>query len=337
MKKLNAILGAVITSLLLIGVLFKIMHWPGSSMFLILSVGMLSMYMVPVAIFNIQSYQNKTLIGISNGIGGFGGMILSIGLLFKIMHWPGSSFFMLVGMAFLTVVIFMFMILYIASKETIKLSPGTMFSAICFGLLLYTVSIGSNSKSSLDNLVSTADKINAHTKEITDQNLLLLTTISDQDIISIYNKTNSLTNDIHNIKTELFAQTDALPREIADTISISLISAKDNYDVPTFILGLSDPSNPTKNPDFEDLSALTLKMKIEEFNQVIANYDSKIKLINTTAHYNYQGYDESWETQTFYHYTISQVILTLNQIQLEANIICNTILTHASQQKNPTD
>lgn len=37
----------------------------------------------------------------------------------------------------------------------------------------------------------------------------------------------------------------------------------------------------------------------------------------------------------FYHYTLAQVILTLNQIQLEANIICNTILTsNLLQQTN---
>ena len=47
MKKLAFISGAVVGSLLALGILFKIMHWPGAGILLVLSIGFFSLVFVP--------------------------------------------------------------------------------------------------------------------------------------------------------------------------------------------------------------------------------------------------------------------------------------------------
>ncbi len=335
MKTVNAILGAIITFFLLLGVMFKIMHWPGAGPLIVVFTSLLSMYMIPVAIGNILSYEKKTLIGICNGIGAFGGMVLSIGLLFKIMHWPGSGVMMYIGFLFLIIVILFFLILYAISKEPIKLSSGTLFSAICFGLLLYAVSIGSSSKSLLVNVVKNAVNIEQDYKEVETSNFKIISSFQNTNNTTVYEATNKLNSHINGLKSKLYQFTDNIPEEVADTISLYYIAAKDNYDVPTHILGIADPNNPSYADGLEECSAITLREKIEKFNAIVLELNPNSKTINTKDYTNYNGYMDPWEVETFYHYTISQVILTLNQIQLEANIICNTTLTsNLLQQTN---
>ena len=45
--------------------------------------------------FLFETKKGKTIMGI---IYGWGGAIVIIGALFKIMHWPGSSFFLIAGL-----------------------------------------------------------------------------------------------------------------------------------------------------------------------------------------------------------------------------------------------
>lgn len=329
MRVANSIIGGITTFFLLVGVLFKIMHWPGAGVMIVLFSSLLSMYVFLVAGANISKYKGRSFLQACNGIGGFGASILSIGLLFKIMHWPGSGAMMFLGLLLSGLVVILFMVFYIVKKEPIHLSSGTFFVIICFGILLYGVSVGGSSKSLLVNVTENAEKIEKNTTLIIKKNSEIIDFFNNKaDAISreskqIYEVTLILNIYIDNLKSLLYENTDAIPKEIADTISITLISSKDNYDIPSLTLGLADPSNP-RNGEY---TAKELKEKINHFNNIVKVTSPNIKTINTEDYSYYNGKLDSWETSMFYHYTLSQVILTLNQIQLEANIICNTILT----------
>ncbi len=303
------------------GIVFKIMHWPGSSILIILSASLLSIYMIPVAIGNILSYKNKTFIGICNGIGAFGGMILAVGLLFKIMHWPGAGAMLFISTLFALTAFILFAILFMASKERIHLSPGTFFSTICFGLLIYGISIGGTTLSSLKNVTSSAIKIEENYNQLIKINEAISTKSTPEEIKQVVESTANLNKYLNTLKSILYEQADAIPKEVADTISLQHIASKDNYDVPTRILGLSNPDAPQGG----QFTALELKSELAEFNHITSSFGMNISMKNTS---NIHGYHENWESRLFYHYTLAQVILTLNQIQLEANIICNSILTN---------
>ncbi|MCB0401923.1 MAG: hypothetical protein KDD41_07555 [Flavobacteriales bacterium] len=334
MKKVVSILGFLITVMLLAGIIFKILHWPGAGVLIIVSTSSLSLYLIPVAISNILNYEKKVFIAICNGVGAFGGMILSTGMLFKIMHWPGSGSMTVIGLFFSVIVLFLFMIFYFTSKEKIYLSPGTFYTVACFGLLTYGIGVGGSTKSLLDNVVVNAENIEDNANNLRLYNTKLNVTQFHKDNLRIYNTTEDLNVYLINLKSKLYEVVDKYPKEVADTISLKYIQSKDNCDIPTWLMGLGDPVNPTKTPGLEEYSAITLREKLDEFNTIAKEFNPDGLVFSTNNYKNYNGGYDSWETHMFYHYTLSQVILTLNEIQLQANITCNTIMTNNLLNKN---
>ncbi len=94
MKKAMIISGTASVGLLSFGLFFKFMHWPGASIGILLGITILSLLFLPLMfILKIKEKQNiKDKITI--GIGAFAGILISMGILFKIMHWPYANMMM---------------------------------------------------------------------------------------------------------------------------------------------------------------------------------------------------------------------------------------------------
>ena len=106
MKKIMLYSGIASAFLVAVGILFKFMHWPGAAMALVLGIGMSSLIFLPLMfVLKIKEKQNtrdKLIIG----LGALAGSALSLGILFKIMHWPGANM-LAVGSVLLMVVVFL--------------------------------------------------------------------------------------------------------------------------------------------------------------------------------------------------------------------------------------
>jgi hypothetical protein len=94
MKKAMIISGTASAAIFSTGLIFKFLHWPGASIALILGIGLLSLVFLPLMfILKIREQQNtkdKAIIG----IGTLSGILISLGILFKVMHWPGANIMM---------------------------------------------------------------------------------------------------------------------------------------------------------------------------------------------------------------------------------------------------
>jgi hypothetical protein len=103
MKKTVYFSGFVATFCILIGLMFKIMHWPGATAILI--TGNLSLSVCLLAILyglltNKTTLPRITFSRILFGI--VGGILLASGIFFKIMHWPGANILLVIGMFLIT-------------------------------------------------------------------------------------------------------------------------------------------------------------------------------------------------------------------------------------------
>jgi hypothetical protein len=123
-----------------IGALFKIMHWPGASMLLVLAITSVSFVFLPIFFLvktkEVKEKKEKFILG----FGSFFGVLFSISIMFKIMHWPGANMLWLMGLG---VLFFLFLPMYfftgIRNPET-KLN--TILSSIMIliaGGLLFTI------------------------------------------------------------------------------------------------------------------------------------------------------------------------------------------------------
>ncbi|MBN2864114.1 MAG: hypothetical protein JXN62_13185 [Bacteroidales bacterium] len=92
MKNTMKISGVIGTTLLGIGPLFKIMHWPGAGPLLTLGAVTLAFVFLPSALVVLwkETKSRKRLLLYISAF--FAGMFFIMGTLFKVQHWPGAGF-----------------------------------------------------------------------------------------------------------------------------------------------------------------------------------------------------------------------------------------------------
>jgi hypothetical protein len=141
MKKFMYILGTIAPSLLIIGAFFKLQHWPGASVLIVMGSFLLGAVYLPVfAMVSIRDTRkkekrvNKTLY-VAGVITGF---IFITGILFKIMHWPGANV-ALTASVLLAVAFFIPVLVSHALKD--KENQMQNFSILIFVLAFMAVNI----------------------------------------------------------------------------------------------------------------------------------------------------------------------------------------------------
>ncbi|MBL4594052.1 MAG: gliding motility protein GldM [Flavobacteriales bacterium] len=135
---------------------------------------------------------------------------------------------------------------------------------------------------------------------------------------------NHMYDHIENLKKKMYAVTDGIEQSVADTIKLSMIDGKDNYDAPTHLMGLADPGNPIKLPGEEQYSGIVLKEELNKYRKGILNiFDDKnvkdevgekIAYLATPKIKTDDGEDE-WEVGLFYHVPLAAAVCALSKIQ----------------------
>lgn len=91
MKKIMIISGTVSAIVLSIGILFKFMHYPGAGMLITSGILLFSFLFLPLMftlkIKEKQQTKDKILLGLGSAVG----ILISLAILFKLMHWPFAN------------------------------------------------------------------------------------------------------------------------------------------------------------------------------------------------------------------------------------------------------
>jgi integral membrane sensor domain MASE1 len=97
MKTTMKITGNISLAMLGIGTIFKIMHWAGASVLLVIGFFVLCAIFFPIAVHtNYKKSDKKQNLFLHIAIL-IGGIFFMSGVLFKIMHWPGAALLLLIG------------------------------------------------------------------------------------------------------------------------------------------------------------------------------------------------------------------------------------------------
>ncbi len=143
MKQKIYTLGLIITSIIFLGALLKINHWPGGGQLLILGIVMLVIVFLPLALrnhFRTEGGRKNLLLYIVTWLTCF---VVFGGMLFKLMHWPGAGIALLTALPF-PYVVFLPVFLIMTSKDknfsihntvaVLFLLAGTSISSALLGL-----------------------------------------------------------------------------------------------------------------------------------------------------------------------------------------------------------
>ena len=135
MKQKIYILGLLTTMMIFTGTLFKLNHWPVAGILIIIGILMLVFVFLPLALRNNYKAEGNSQNLILYIVTWLTCFVVFLGMLFKIMHWPGVSYFLSIALPF-PYVIFLPVFLVVTSKN----KNFNIYNTVCVLFLLAIIS-----------------------------------------------------------------------------------------------------------------------------------------------------------------------------------------------------
>ncbi|MCA6437210.1 MAG: hypothetical protein ACK5QC_13725 [Bacteroidota bacterium] len=211
MKKIMNISGLLSALFALTGIIFKFLWWPGAGILLVLGFSIFSLFFLPIA-FTIKQKQNKSKANqFQNLIGTFCGSVLSLSILFKIMHWPGAN---IMGLSSILLLLFVFTpIFYLSGVKNEETKQNTIITSVIL-ILACTLLLALINVKAMRGIEPSKQQINIHLVSIVSANELSLKgqiSLSEKDSAS-FQKVSSLkaklqvVEELEKLKTSFFSK-----------------------------------------------------------------------------------------------------------------------------------
>lgn len=324
MKKSMIISGIISATTLIFGSFFKIMHWPGTNVLLLLGIITLSFVFLPLMFLlkakEPTNTQNKTVIGVGTLLG----ILLCISTLFKIMHWPGSNilWFVSIGCS-----IFLFIPLYfytgIRKPET---KANTIVTTIILigatGMLFTLTNLKPARAIEFGNFYANQDLVATRNYATEQNNLRYKLLLNDsspakKEINELRKRSNELYKKLEEIKLAIINGIEERNDTAVDYTNILFYNDGASYGVPAYLLfnNMWQPSP----------LIVSLRNEVDSFNSFIKNTYNKnsFGMINTqgTKDVNGDGHMFSWEEFNFHEPPFGIIIRNLTQMQLDIRVV----------------
>ncbi len=312
MKKVMLVSGFISSFFVMTGILFKFMHWPGAAAMLILGIGSSSLIFLPLLIVlkvkESVELKNKLIVlaGMTSAI------FLSLGILFKIMHWPGAN---TLGIAAIVSLIGIFLPIYFTTgvrnpetkTNTIVISLITLLGAGLFLALVNTRPSATIAKKSFYSNQQ-MQKISELHAALTLQNTNDTNGLEQNKLVIV------LDAKIEKLKLDLFNRAENL---ILSKIDFSKLEKPENFkDVNIYFFG---------NDTLPEQNLIELKSELISYLKLLPENKQKsaIEILNIYGAVNMDNEFETWEQMYFYNTPISVALQNLNQIKVLLYLLNN--------------
>lgn len=319
MKKIMIRSGAVSAITMTVGIFFKFMHWPGAAALIILGIFISSFVFIPL-LFTLkakekQNAKDKLILGLAT----FSGILISLAVLFKVMHWPGAN---VMGITFVCVMVLLYIPLYFLSgiknpDTKVNTIVTSVFLIMGCGLFLTLVNsrpyiqIDANhcsEQAQQDSYVRTSEKVNNLYVSLKDS--------SSSKVEGLVKNCDTLCDKIEAMKLQLLSNAEGI--KVNKINYYELGQYLDNYDIPTHLLF----SHVEKHLASQELS--TLKEDLQKLKNRLST-DFKMAatdLIDLSDKRNQRtGNMDSWEVANFYKTPLQNVLRNFTQLQLNIRVI----------------
>lgn len=320
MKKSISISGILCANLMMFGSMFKVMHWPGANVMLIFAVLLFCFVFLPMALVNNYKRQEEDKKYFALHVTTFFVFFIGImGVLFKIMHWPCASIFLIVGIP-LPFVAFLPVYLYQTRKEK---KETLNYSGIMFGLIFLAVFSVLLALNVSRNILENSAKNLINNTEFIQCMETKLNVVSSENPIK--KQSDELYSYVEALKTELLTRTNNASA-LNNKNSVYQIEHMDNKQVTQEVL-FGGPNG---------IAMKDLKSKLDAYKKTLLatekiNGDLK-KLINDLFDVSDQKTNDeeselvSWEGRNFKGYQLILVLDVLTQIQANLRLLESEVL-----------
>lgn len=299
--KIAGIASAILTVL---GAILKTFHLPGAGIALIMGGILFSLVFLPlVIVLKFKDEESKTDKWVFS-IGFLLAILITLGIIFKLMHWPYANIMMFSG---LTTFVFGYVPLYFITRiRRPELRFNTIVNSVlmmaCGGMLYALQDLGYSKKTTNDYSVY-YNYIDESKASITNANLMLYKKMdtSKTEVVLLRNQTKSLDHLINEIKQSLDAK---ILRKNGEPKNNRLHRQKGVHFTKDGFYKSKD-----------ELSFNDLKSAVTDYNIFISKHGTKDRQINI---------DVLSENEPIYNVLVD----ILNQIQLQIANNENALLNH---------
>ncbi len=318
MKKLIYISGIVSANLMLLGSIFKVQHWPGANILLTLSVFMFCFMFLPFAL--LSSYKNssprkyKSLYIVTYIVFA----VVFVGALFKVMHWSGSQYFLIIGVPLPFV---LFLPVYLIQTRKEKNYSIVNFMGIMFGMafvavfsVLLALNVSWNIMKNYENQFNYNQNLvsNIYTEKANDDNNK-----------NVMQKSKELCAFIESLKNQMLKITENKPENILN-VEVNQMEST----IPSIVL-----YNDDKKGNLDEL-----KNKISVFKQSVIASDnasdelkdlSKLLFETETSVISERNGGEiiTWENKEFIDFKLIIVLDALTRLESNVKFVENQLIS----------
>jgi hypothetical protein len=343
MKKFMYVLGVIAPSLLIIGTIFKIQHWPGAGIMLVLSLFMLGAIYLPVFVMvKIRDTRKKgKKVNMPMYIFGLiAGIIFIAGAMFKIQHWPGAGMMIsLSGIVTVLVFIPILVIQAVRDKENQVQNFTILIFVLSFVAITFMMYALRVSKNVLDAFAITAESHVETTGIMEDRNAAILGQF-DMSIPGLEEKAANV--------EAITEQADALDQYIQDImVRLVLLAHENNTEavsedgsIDMFRISNKDVLGSVEVVMFGDEGVpgkgKDLRLKIDEYRNLLLETADPLlanqigRLLNTSPR---DDYYPTWEDFNFRSVPMMSVLTLLTNIQSNVRFVQGEVLNQMLRQE----
>ncbi|MCF8457002.1 MAG: hypothetical protein K9H62_13820 [Bacteroidales bacterium] len=315
----------------MLGTLFKVQHWPGAGLLLMVGDVILLFLFIPSLLYykmNSTADRKKRQVYL---LGALSLMLFLGGSFFKMFHWPGAQILIITGSISL-ISVFLPVYAYREYKNSQHVHASFIYIIIAFMYFtLFETLLAMNvSKPLVSDYIHAEKMESSSTKQLddfnqTNYNLLLNDSTVDQaKLLTLRENTNELCAYLQDLKIRLITRTEQVEAEQAGKLvdNIELLHNMTESKIPTqFMLG-------------EYGKATELKNKIDEYKKLLTDYvqdnpatsEAISNILSTGLPSNYAEFYTSWEEAQFGNVFLSGDIGILSHIQYNLRIAENLAL-----------
>ncbi len=314
--------GYVSSLMILIGSIFKIQHWPGANVLILVGVFFLAVVFLPLLfILKFKSTEENNRSVVLSIIGFVSAILICVGILFRILHWPGARMITITGCSLLLLGYLPIYILSIYKNTTNKINATATIILIIAGVGLFITESGTGlSRTTSDSFwrgVTESNDLLQYNKKVNHKTFELMLVKQDTDtakvlqIKELQSATDSLLKFTTKMKAYLISITEeGMSEAQAEKINLDdLRNSGGGNQLTKRLLTVEYASFPCTAPK--------LKARIEGYKQTLAKLSPGIDLTNlNTNQIKVYGEQVSWEKSNFEKLPLPLVIFNITRIEL---------------------
>lgn len=313
--------GYVSSLMILVSALFKIQHWPGANVLMLTGVFFLSVVFLPLLfILRFKSSEENNRSIVLSSIAFVSSLLICMGILFRVMHWPGARAIIITGCLLLILGYLPIYILSIYKNTTNKINATATIILIIAGVGLFISESGTGiprktQDSFWRGVVESNELLKYNVQENHKAIQLLLVSGSTDSLKTIHLKqlqsvSDSLMNYTTKMKAYLISTTEGISEQQAEKINLDDLRVSGGGDILTDMLLSEKYAN-------RPYTAKNLKLHLDDYKQKLAKISEGIDVSNlNTSQISVYGEQIAWDKSNFENLPIPLVIYNLLRIEL---------------------